>query len=552
MVLLAAWLLWPALDPVHVEGFSASVVSLGLHVAQGTVADFMPSAAFNADYFGLTKLGAVLGVAGLSPMLGGDGAMRAIMLASLVVFLGASAYLIRRWSGSGWTVVALVLIVIPGATENAFFFNDNVPAAALLVLALAVLDRAKSWPLALVAGLLIGWAVAVRTDVVLVAVAAAPLITLERQGLRRAALSTVVAGLAAVALLFGVFASVHASPLDAIRAGALANRLWDRTASPLGAAFQFVYFCGWPGFALMLFGLFELAKRRAWRTLALLAGAPLFFSAILLGSLWESRQFLTLLPFIGALAARGAQAALADMRGGRRVLLACVALITLVVFLAPVRRLVISDGPRVLFGRLWGVSLWTDWQAGVRRDMATVDGLVARLPRGRPVAVLTDGWDDDRYLHLRLVERGYRRTPLPPACGAIGEGMGRGDGTLVQLTLLQSFVPYWPALQPQRLEQGALPCLAAVHPVEVVWLGRKGRIDALLDPHPGRPLGPDLGITRTSPIVALRLDAKGLSALGQAYRREAAAMGGRRDWLQAQAAMVSQTGFSRPTPASGS
>ncbi len=349
-----------------------------------------------------------------------------------------------------------------------------------------------------------------------------------------------------------MFASVHASPLDAIRAGALANRLWDRTASPLGAVLQFVYFCGWPGFALMLFGLFELAKRRAWRTLALLAGPPLFFSAVLLGSLWESRQFLTLTPFIGALAARGAQAALADMRGGRRVMPACLAIITLVVFLAPVRRLVISDGPRVLFGRLWGVSLWTDWQAGVRRDMATVDGVVAGLPQGRTLAVLTDGWDDDRYLHLRLVERGFRRSTLPSACGVIGEQMGRGDRALVQLTLLQSFVPYWPALQAQRLEQGALPCLAATHPGELVLLGRKGRIDALLDPHPGKLLGPDLGITRNSPIVAVRLDAKGLAALGQAYRREAAAMGGSRGWLQAQAGVVSQTGFSRPVSASGS
>ena len=552
LVLLAVWLAWPALDPVHVEGFSASVVSLGLHVAQGTVAGFMPSAPFNADYFGLTKLGAVLGVAGLSPALGGDGAMRAIMVASLVLLLGACADLIRRWSEAPWIVVALVLLLVPGVTENAFFFNDNVPAAALLVLGLAILDRAKSWPLALVAGLLIGAAVTVRTDVVLVAVAATPLITLERQGLRRAALSTIVAGMAAVVMLFAVFASIHANPLDAVHAGARANKLWDRPSSPLRAVFQLLCFCGGPGLALMLLGLSDLTKRRAWRTLALLVAAPLFFCAVLLGSLWESRQFLALAPFLGALAARGARAAIADVRGGRPVLAACLAVFTLAVFLAPPGHPMISDGPRLLIGRLWGVGLWTDWQAGVRRDVAVVEGVIASLPAGRPVAVLTDGWDDDRYLHLQLVERGFRRTALPFPCGPIGEGMRRGDRTLVQLTLLQSFVPYWPVLQSQRLEQGAVPCLTAVRPAEVILLGRKARIDALLHPHPGqRPLGPDLGATRTSPIVAVRLDASGLARLGEAYSREAAAMGGKRDWLEAQAAVVSQTGFSRPASGSG-
>jgi hypothetical protein len=546
VALLGAWLLWPALAPVHVEGFSASIVSLGLHMAGGTVADFMPSAPFNADYFGLTKLGAVTAVAALSPVFGGDGAMRAIMFASLVVLLGASAGLIRRWTGARWLTIALVLILVPGVTENSFFFNDNLPAAALLALALLVLDRARSWQLALLAGLIIGWAVAVRTDVVLVALVATPLITFERQGLRRAAVSTAVAGLAAVAVLFAVFAMAHASPLDALRAGALATRLWDRPAQPLAPLVQFLYFCGWPGLALLVLGVFQLASRKAWRSLALLAGAPLVFSAVLFPSLWQSRQFLVLTPFLCAIAAQGGEAALVDFRQGRRLIPAAIAAIALLVLLGPVRDMAVSDGPRELIGRLRGIRLWTEWQSGVRQDMATIGEVISALPPGRPVTVLTDGWDDDRYLHLQLQEQGFRRTALPPLCAPLGEGMGRRDRTLVQVTLLQPFVPYWPALQSQRLEQGALPCISAVRPASVVLLGRKGRIDALLHPLPGqRPLGPDLGLTRTSPIVAVTLDATGLAALDQAYRREAAAMGQRRDWRREKAAVVSQTGFSR-------
>ena len=548
IALIAGWLLWPALNPVHVEGFSASVVALGLHVAQGTVADFMPFAAFDADYFGLTKLGVVLGVDLLSPILGGDGAMRLIMIVSFVVFVAASADLVRRWTSARWIVIAFVLVLTPGVAESAFFYNDNVPAAALTALALAVLNRARSWPLAIITGLLIGCAIAIRTDVVLLAVTAAPLIAWKREGLRRGALSTVIAGAAALAVLVAIFAAVHSSPLDAIRAGAYATKLWNRPAGVLLPIVQFVYFCGLPSLVLILLGIFELRRRRDWRTLALLTGVPLACCAVLVESLWETRQFLTYTPFLCGLAALGVESAMLDLRVGRRFLPALLGVFVLLVLAAPPLGVVVSDGPRELLGRLGGIGLWNNWQVGVRHDLATVEKVVTSLRPGRLTAVLTDGWDDDRYLHLELVEGGFRRSTLPPACDLIGEGMSRADRTLVQLTLLQSFVPYWPALQPQRLEQGALPCLAAVRPTEIILLGRKARIDALLSPRAsGRPLGPDISLTRSSPVIAVPLDSNGLAMLDKAYRREATALGQTHDLREANATVASRSAFSRPS-----
>jgi hypothetical protein len=548
LLLLAAAVLclWPALRPVHVEGFSASIVALGLHMSQGTVRDFMPFAPFNADYFGLTKLGAEDGVAVLSPFVGGDGAMLIEMWAGAALCLAASAWLIRSWTKASWLVIAAVLLLIPGVSESFFFFNDNVPAAGLMLLALALWAWRPTLPIAALAGALIGYAVAIRTDTVLVAVIAMPLVAFETRGFWRAMLLTAAAGLVAIVVTTVLFALVHATPLDALRAGVIAVKLWARPSDLVRHALIVVYFLGAPALLLLCAGVVGLAQERRWLRLALTAGVPLFVNLVLLGKMWEVRQLLVLTPFLGALVVKGVEFATASLSARRPVAPLIVVAVTIAWLFSPARGIVAADGPRALSGRVAGLVLWNEWQQSVRDDFRRIDGAIELAPPTGPLAILTDGWTDDRYLHLELVRHGFRRSPLPQPCSAIGEAMTANGRTVVELSIQQTFLPTFPALNSQRLERYATPCLAAIHPVRTLLLADSARVDEIygkMDRESG--VDPRLVEASLDPIIAVPLDGAALAVLDQSYRKQAQAFGGRHVAESAMAMTQSQSAFSR-------
>ena len=546
LLCFGAMLLWPALTPVHVEGFSASIVALGLHMAQGTIHDFLPFAPINTDYFGLTKLGAVEGVALLSPLVGGDGALRIQMWIGAVLTLAASAYLVRRWGGASWLVSAAVVLLIPGVAESFFFFNDNVPAAGLMLAALALWVRRPSLLAAAVAGVLIGCAIAIRTDTVLIAALAVPLAALETQKPRPAAALTALAGVIAVSVLFAMFAVVHASPLDALRAGATAVKLWDRPSDLPQHLLILIYFVGAPALVLMIFGVARFIRERRWLTLTLALGVPLFVNLALLGKMWEPRQLLMLAPFIGALAAAGVEATIADFRRGERFGPLVIAIVVVAWLASPVKAVVIADGPRVLSGRIAGLRLWYEWQQSVRDDFARIDGAIDSAPAAATTAILTEGWNEDRYLHLELVAKGFRRAPLAAPCSALGEAMSLNGRTVVELSIRQTFVPIWPALNAQQLERYAIPCLARLRPDRVVLLASGKRLDDLFGKADReRGMDPILANATVSPILALPVDQPLLGKLDDAYRKEAAKFGRPASLERAIAMSQSNSPFSR-------
>ncbi|HEV2735017.1 MAG TPA: glycosyltransferase family 39 protein, partial [Longimicrobiaceae bacterium] len=186
LAVACAWLLHPALSPAHVEGFSASIVSVGLHVGQGDVSAYDRLHPANLEFFGLSRLGTALSVTLFAaiPGVGGDAAMRATMWIAFAVLAWASFTLVRRWTGAGGAVAAASLLVVPGVAETAFFFNDNVLSSALAVASLAVVGSSQRLAVTARAGLLFGAAMVARFDAVLLA-PAVPLIAFGQHGLGR-------------------------------------------------------------------------------------------------------------------------------------------------------------------------------------------------------------------------------------------------------------------------------------------------------------------------------------------------------------------------------
>jgi len=135
LAIVGVYLLSPIVNPTHPEGFTASVASLALHLRQDSLANFDLSQPLNVDFFGLTKLGWMLLIAGVTAATRLDSwwAMALLNWLAFVPFTAGTMFLVRRWTQAPlWATVAMLLL-LPGVSESFFFFNDNVIASAFAI-----------------------------------------------------------------------------------------------------------------------------------------------------------------------------------------------------------------------------------------------------------------------------------------------------------------------------------------------------------------------------------------------------------------------------------
>jgi hypothetical protein len=533
---LAAWLLLPVLTPAHLEGFTAALAALGIHAANGTLPAFDGLQPLNAEYFGLTKLGAVLAVAtavGLGA--GSDFALRLMMWIGIALLLGASAFLARRWSGARWPFVLAPLVLIPGIVESAYIYNDNVLAAGLAALGLCFLYARHRLGF-VVAGLLLGFAVLTRTDTVLIGVCV-PIILFERFGAtRETAACLAVVGASAAASLMGPLAYFHSTVFDVIEVGSAAVEIWNRPTSSAYAWFTTLYFLGFPGLVLAAVGIAALARKRDKLAIARLLLPPLALLAVLFDKLWEIRQLLALTPFVCALAAIGLKALYEESGfGGRQLLRPAVAALALFCLAGPVSGSRVQDGPRVLTGRIWTIPFWRTWQQAPRHDLATLERIVRSASPAKPLVLFADEWTEDRYLHLTLLDLGYAPVAtgsLAPPCRPIAELFSNGASTVLLVRLHHALVPYWREIKEERLALWALPCLRSLPPSDALFVATSAHARALMPSAQLEPAfgpaqddprrSPAVASTSYGPIVALPLTSELQRGLSAGYRSEAA------------------------------
>lgn len=473
---IAAWLLHPLLTPAHVEGFSASIVSLGLHIARGDIGSYDLVHATNLEFFGLSRLGTSLTVALFAslPGVGGDGAMRATMLLGLALLVGGTWILARRWTRADPLVIAAAMLLVPGLAEGAFFYNDNLLSAGLATVALAVVVSRAGLPSTAAAGLLYGFAVLARTDAVLLAPAVA-LAMFERDGLaRRTWLRGAVFGLSAIVPYAGILAAFGATPFDVLHISSYAVTLWDHGPLPWKQRRELMVFVGIPAMVLGALGLVRLMLDRRWLRLAMLAGVPALFNVVYYGKLYQSRQALPLAAFVVVLAVIGWQWLSTLERPRHASLVARFAVAAMVAFVlaGPVSRDRMDDGPRVATGRITGTVYWRRWQGAVRRNFRDLNALADMSGTPATAAIITDSWNADRYLHLALLQQGYQ--VIPPtgtACARTAELFGRGDQRVLHVRVHEPMLPSDAKLRPERFDAYVAPCLAATHPARLFFLG---------------------------------------------------------------------------------
>jgi hypothetical protein len=540
VLVAAVWLVYPVLHPVHVEGFSASIESLAIHLAQGRLAEYDALHPANLEFFALSRLGTVTFVASLISWLGvsSEWAMQLTMWVGFAALTWASVVLVRRWTGAPVTLVVLSLLLMPGVSESAFFFNDNVLSAALALGALAVVGGSAGLVSTVFAGLLFGAGIVARLDAVLLAPAVG-LIGYRQHGLGRRfvlrGLAFTAAALLPVVLVPG---AVGATILDVVRISNYALYLWNRPPSLAPHAREFAYFIGTPAALLVAFGLLRLTKEREMLRLALLAGVPLFFNLVALGKIMQSRQLLPLTPFFATLTIVGWQYLVANTEdlSRRRLRLVVVAVSALALF-GPFARRQVSDGPRAPYGRFWSPLQWTRWQNAVDANLGEVQRLVAEVNPSPRTTMLTDTWDADRYLHLALQREGYRIADIAetqPACARIGELFVRGETQVMHLRLHQPFLPSWRSLAEQRFRRLALGCLAYSSPGSLFLIAPGGRAALLFQDSPSLRTRIDLPAlaaawaqTGYDRLLLLPLRSPDVTSLSESYAADARKYGER-------------------------
>ncbi|MEI9851082.1 MAG: hypothetical protein WDN24_09830 [Sphingomonas sp.] len=275
--------------------------------------------------------------------------------------------------------------------------------------------------------------------------------------------------------------------------------------------------------------------------LAIAAGFPLLLNLLTPGALWQPRQLLPVTPFLAALVTAGIRLLLEDLRGRPALAVrAAVALFVAGVTFAPADRVIGSEGPHSMTGRARGIVLWRQWQIGVGRDMAAIDGAVARARPNATLAIVTDDWDEDRFTHLRLMAAGFRPPAqagiAPGPCDRVAEPFVRGNQRIVHIPHPPEHVAVTRRLDSPRWDRLGRPCLAQLAPQAAFLVVRAGRLERL--GLPGTAAIPELAADRAwraghprlvslgySRIAAILLDASRIADLSRGYANEAASRG---------------------------
>jgi hypothetical protein len=532
VAVVGAWLLHPILTSPHVEGFSASIVSLALHINAGRVADYDRLHPANLEYFTLSRLGIVSWMSMLTGALGvsGEWAMRLTTWIGFAALAASSFILTRRWANASSLASIVALLLIPGLAESSFFYNDTLFAAALSVTALAVIGTSPSIVVTTVSGVLFGAAIVARLDAILLA-PAVMLIGYDQHGLGQAfwtrALVFTIAVLIPVVL---IPAALDTSILDVVAVTRHAVGLWD-FSRPSQHARELSLFLGIPAAILVSLGCLGLARGRDYLRLMLLVGVPMLFNVVAFGKILQARQLLPLTPFLAALLVLGWQhVSSAPPARDATALKRTVVVVCCLAWVSPMFVVRVSDGPRAPYGRLWTPVLWRHWQEAAKGDQAAIRTL-ARNPRHDSTVVVTDTWDGDRYLHLALQETGYHiveHSDASSPCSKTAEEFARGDRRVLHIRLHQPFLPNWRALAALRLDTWGIPCLARWKQERVIllapleqweWSNSDSTIGVLAAAR--QSALEQIAEARYSPQLAIEVRASEVPSRSEAYRRQA-------------------------------
>ena len=210
-----------------------------------------------------------------------------------------------------------------------------------------------------------------------------------------------------------------------------------------------LYFFGLPMIMLLPFGIVENYHNNSLKWSIVLSAYPILLFVVILPILFSlmvlpksqsiRHYFLLLTPFIGIHGGRAIEILATSLRlktePRRRMITLIGAVICLGLLIMPTigRQ---GDGPVSLTGRLWNPLRWFHWQQTMASDLKRLEQIIDAANQNKRTLVLSSSANDDRYLHLRLIENGFLLSPDHnplPGCGDGFELYHNGEHELIHI-----------------------------------------------------------------------------------------------------------------------
>ncbi len=430
-VVLAAWLISPLFGACHLEGYTANLKAIAISANHGDAMGQDLVMPVLTEYLYYTRVGIVLLLRAIDTLCGesGDWGFRGLMIASFLLLAASCTVIAQRWNGVSLAAALGAIVLTPGIVELGFFFNDNVVSAAFAVGALSIVSRWNSVAAYVAGGGTLAFALACRTDGILLAPMLLGLAWLSNglglQWLRRVA-GAACGGMAVTA---GIFLGAHATPFQAID---IARHFVESStvSTPELRILVALWFTGPPALVLCTIGIVARLHRapRNFETMKWIAVFVLYPAMIaVLGMARLSSEVRYLYPLTAPALVLHAGfgldrlAAWFSRPGKPRIAATAIAAVLCANMAVPPQALIVRDGPRALSGRLWSPLLWLRWQSAQRHSMRRVAELVASADAVPRTLVLATHFNDDFYVKLRLLEDGYQvrapNTVFPDCAG---------------------------------------------------------------------------------------------------------------------------------------
>lgn len=444
-ILLCIYLILPIFSAVHVEGFTAQTESIAMLLSKAPGIEHDPYLPLVSQFIYQTRSAVVDLLAiiyGVFPTAG-DLAFKGLVLASFIVLFISSVVFAKQWGNLPLAFPAFALILTPGIPETAFFFNDNIVSAAFSTVALTLISKESKIQRWLLSGIFMGFAILSRVDAVLILPIVFGVIFYSIKNHPRKFLAGAVLSLGTVCVL--AISAVHHG-FSLIDVFFLAKKFVLPQDENRWFAIQFwarLHFIGLVSIPLLCIGLWIGLKRfkseRSYIGVLTFIGYPVVL-AIFAPKATEARYVFPLLSSMIALhIGIGLQWVYLQCLGStnRKAYIVAwgVTVFAVAVSVFPPTHVRVSDGPRVLLGRIWSPGYWKRWQASVDESTTRAKALSEELAQNHADIVISTHYNDEFYLRLRLIEAGFVpvATSLAfPGCNGFSV-LQKGDSTVAHI-----------------------------------------------------------------------------------------------------------------------
>lgn len=449
VTLIVLYLISPMFTATHFEVLSAQVQINAIAANEHRLELANLSYPIHTEYFYLSRIGVVCLLQLFSHLVGnGDLAFKITTMLSFVIYISAAVALAHRYTRVNRLAALVALLTTPGVISIGFFFNDNVVSEGIGMLSLALLPSATDLKLkhlwiarSLVGGMCLGFAFLARSDAFVFLPILAALTWLESQRWSQFILVSlsVATGIAVVVLLCYVLSNV--SLIQIFEIGRFFQVVHDeKPRGHLHMVILGLLFIGLSSLILLPVGAKLNLSGGDLKRAAVLVGLPLILFVLFAGHALETRMFFPILaPFIGMHAGRGVQWLFENCRDGtsnERVASRLVLALLVMIWVAPPIYVPVKEGPRQIFGQLWGPLVWREWQTNENANLYAAQQIVDATDGGSEVAVVTLDYTSDAFLRLRLWQSEFRPT-MPglsaPGCDTAFEVWRNGERLLVMI-----------------------------------------------------------------------------------------------------------------------